>query len=350
MWYFKAMTKNGGAVLSRLAATIENDIRRRGLAPGDRYLTAREVGRLLGVSTMTANRALQELAGRRVLVRGRRRGAVVGDRLDGGRPVSLRTVHLLLPSDFLTLEQPIVDLVMSGIHSVLPEDSIQLSFVPAEGDLGFVRRLAETGSLGGAVLLVSSPAVQRFFQGGAIPAVVSGSLHPGISGLAWVDRDQREIGRLLGQAALARRARRVAVLMRDRWGAGDNLMLEGVQAALGPARAEIRVRSFPADPDLVASAVRAMRKSPAPPDAFICRSRLFADAAAGAVGRAAPVLLCDHHSNDPRAVPYPHARPELPPAEQGALIGRMLRRLAEGLRPDPDHVVIPVSLREPGER
>jgi DNA-binding LacI/PurR family transcriptional regulator len=325
---------------------IESDIRRRGLAAGDRYLTAREVGRLLGVSTMTANRALQELAARRVLVRARRSGSVVGDRLAGGPPPSPRAVHLLVPSDFFTLEKALVDLIVSGIHSELPGDAIQFTFVPAQGEVEFVRRLVEAapGTFGGAVLLVSSPAVQRFFRDRGLPAVVSGSLHPGISGLPWVDRDQREIGRLLARAALARRARQLVVLMRDRWGAGDNLMIEGVQSAAGSAR--VSVRSFPPDPDLVAGAVGEILRSAGRPAALLCRSRLLADAAARAASRDARIWLCDHHANDARPVPYPHTRPKLGPPEHGALIGRMLKDLARGRRPDPDHAVIPVELHE----
>jgi len=352
------VTPDEPLALSRLAALIENDIRRRGLGPGDRYLTARDVGRLLGVSAMTANRALQELAARRVLVRGRRSGSVVGDRLAEGQPVSLRTVHVLLPSDFFMLEKPLVDLIVAGIHSELPEDSIQLTFVPAQGEVEFVRRLVETSrtSLGGVVLLVSTPGVQRFFRDRGLPAVVSGSLHPGIEGLCWVDRDQHEIGRLLASAALARGARRIAVLMRDRWGAGDNRTIEGIQAALAPARLgpdALSVRSFPADPDLVTGAVRTMLASPGRPDALLCRSRLFADACADAAKRNArglQVYLCDHHASDPRPVPYPHTRTTIGPEEHGAKIGRMLRVLAEGRRPDPDHVVIPVALHDPRER
>ncbi|HXX94872.1 MAG TPA: GntR family transcriptional regulator, partial [Planctomycetota bacterium] len=134
-----ARTPSAARPPSRLASLIREDIARRGLRARDRYLTAQEVARLFGVSTMTANRAMQELAARKILSRSQRRGTFVGEGVREERPVSLRSIHLLLPADYFRLDKPYFDRLVAGLHAELPEDSIQFTFFPPQGDLPFVR-------------------------------------------------------------------------------------------------------------------------------------------------------------------------------------------------------------------
>ena len=70
--------------VQRLASLIEQDLRRRGLAAGDPYLTASEAGDDFGVDPFTATRAMSLLAKRGVLVRKRGVGTFVG-RCESGR-------------------------------------------------------------------------------------------------------------------------------------------------------------------------------------------------------------------------------------------------------------------------
>ena len=343
---------------TRLASLIESDIRDRGLRAGDRYLTAQEVSRLLGVSTMTANRAMQDLARRDILRRNKKAGSFVGARFTSERPVSLQTVHLLMPAEYFATDKAIVDLVVAGIHAEMPEDAIQFTFVPASGEVAFVRNLVDgarrLGSLGGVVLFLSSPAVQRFFKEAGVPAVVAGSVYAEVGGLPWFDLDQKEIGRLLARAAIQRGHRRIAILMRDRWGAGDNLMIDGVHEELGSARIEsLNVRSLPSDPAVIAASIRAMLESDPRPTALICRSRLAADAAADAVralGKSVPkdvaIFLADHYPNDRRPVTYLHTVSSITPEEHGATIARLLQAKARGQAAEPVSRA-PVVLRDP---
>lgn len=348
-----------GLSRSHLASLIESDIRKRGLRVGDRYLTAQEVARMLGVSAMTANRAMQDLAKRDVLRRNKKSGSFVGSRFKPDRPPALKCVHLLMPPEYFATEKALVELVVAGVHAELPEDAIQFTFVPAVGELAFVRRLVDdarkAGSLGGFVLFLSSPAVQRFFQDAGVPAVVSGSVYAETGGLPWFDRDQKGVGRLLARAALERGHRRVAVIMRDRWGAGDNLMIDGVHEELAGFDG-LQVRSFPADPVFVAGALRSMLQADARPTALLCRSLLAADAAAEAargLGLAVPkdvdIFLADHYANERRPVRYPHTAPSITPEEHGASIARLLKAAALGQSVASAVHLAPVVFRDPGK-
>jgi DNA-binding LacI/PurR family transcriptional regulator len=313
---------------------------------------------------MTANRAMQELASRDVLSRSQRRGTFVGENIRKEESISLRTVHLLLPADYFRLEKPYFDRVVAGLHTEAPRDSIQFTFFPPQGELAFVRefveRLRPTGTLGGVVLFLSPPEVQAFFRDSGIPAVVSGSVYPEVGGLPWVDRDQRDIGRRLVEAALERGHRRIGVLMRERWGFGDNLMIDGIHEALSHARrtdGALVVRSLPSDPEMIGNALRPILSTKERPTALICRSRLSADAAtrtAEALKLRVPedleIFLADYYPDPRKSCRYPHAHPAIEPEEHGAMVGRMLKSLARGERLDPDHHAISIRIQEPEGR
>ena len=55
--------------VSIMAEKVLADIRHRGLAAGDRYLTTDQVSRMLGVQKATANKALRFLADHELVVR-----------------------------------------------------------------------------------------------------------------------------------------------------------------------------------------------------------------------------------------------------------------------------------------
>jgi LacI family transcriptional regulator len=253
---------------------------------------------------------------------------------------------------------------MAGLHSEVSADALQFTFLPPLGELAFVRGLVErlrpTGTLGGMVLFLSPPEVQRYFRDSGIPAVVSGSVYPEGGGLPWVDRDQREIGRRLAEAAFSGGHRRLGVLMRERWGFGDNLMTDGIHEALSRARGSrgaLVVRSLPSDPGLIGSALHPVLSEKGRPTALICRSTIAADAAlqvAQDMGLRVPddleIFLADYYPDPRKPCRYPHARPSINPEEHGVLVGRMLKTLSRGERPDPDHHLIPITVEGPESR
>ena len=78
-----------------LAERLERDIRRRGLAPGQKYLTGPESAQLLGTSVASANRALQRLAEQDIVVRRRKSGTFVGLALATSHHAKINTVCVL---------------------------------------------------------------------------------------------------------------------------------------------------------------------------------------------------------------------------------------------------------------
>src|SRR4249919_1108185 len=88
----------------QLATALQRDIQDKRLAPGDPYLNTADAARLLGVSTVAANRALQLLVKRDVLCRRQRRGTFIADPKQGSDPTLIERVHLLVHKNFLKSE------------------------------------------------------------------------------------------------------------------------------------------------------------------------------------------------------------------------------------------------------
>jgi DNA-binding LacI/PurR family transcriptional regulator len=346
--------------LSELATMIVNDIRKRGLRPGDRYFNGQELADLCGTSLMTANRAMQLLAKRNVLERRQRAGTFIGAAADTIKGLEqIKCVHLLMPDSYFRVYRAQLELSVTGLHGELPESAIQYTFLPADGALPFVRRLVEqaaaTQSIEGVVLYISPPEVQSFFDQAGIPAVVFGSVYPDVSSLPWVDRDQHQIGRLLAEHLLAK-GHQTALLMRDRWGYGDNLMIDGVQEVFSKAKGSGRsltIRSVPATSELANGTVRMLLADKNRPTALICRSQSLANVAAEVAGdlllklpKDLEIAVCDPvlggDGGDPR---FTVAQPQVGQEEQGAMLARFLKTLAAGQRLEPDHILIPVQLR-----
>lgn len=336
----------------RLAAVILQDIRQAGFQPGEQYLNGNEIAAKYGVTVITANRALQMLAERNVLERRRRAGTFIAGAF--ALPATghlFHCIHLLMPATYFRASRSMVEQAIFGIHSELPESHIHFTFVPPTDEMAFVRQLVKKAKAApspeGIVLYVSSAETQQFFRESGLPVVVFGSVFPEGGDLPWVDRDQRHIGQLLAEFLLREKHQRIATLMRDRWGYGDNLLLDGVQDAFAAAKAKAshRVRSVPSIPETAAGMIRSLLKSDEAPTALICRSEALAQVASLVaselkikVPRQLRIVVAEAVEN------FPCVRPQISQEEQGAIVGRMLKQLSQGQRPNPDHVLVPVAL------
>src|ERR1700733_3329592 len=99
---------------SKLAKQLELDIQRRGLRRGDSYMTADGVSEWLGISRMAANRAMNVLAHRQILVRQRSRGTFIGPAVEEPSDMiasKSKCVHLITFVD----DSPEVQLPLGGI-------------------------------------------------------------------------------------------------------------------------------------------------------------------------------------------------------------------------------------------
>ena len=339
-----------GSSVEHLAKVLESDIDRRGLREGDRYLTNKQAAETLQVSEVTAHRAMRVLASRRKIVRRRRAGTFVGPAAGRRTRAALRCVHMLIPYR-LSCDYPFAA-VIDGLRSEMPDVQVQLNFPPETDALPFLRDLLDhiEGSdvLAGIVAASVTNEARQFFQGRGLPVVVSGHTEESIK-LPWVDRDQRKIGTLLSQYLVDRGHQGIAMIMREQWAPGDNLLSEGVGRVIAKAGAELAVRSIKLDEELSVGVIRDLLSQPHRPTALICRSErhaIWSAQTAEAMGLRVPdeveIVACMQTDATLRTkYRFPHA--SFDPHAFGAAVGRLLSQWGDG-QPDPDHYEIPVTL------
>jgi DNA-binding LacI/PurR family transcriptional regulator len=347
--------------IMQLAAQIEQDIGAKQLQPGDAYLKTSEIARMLGVGTTAANRAMQLLSKRRVLHRRQRTGTVVAEGIVKTHRLPLRCVHLLVHEHYLKTEGLLGDGLMIGMQTALPGVNVQLHFAPAVDDSDDVNRLIAAALRSpepeGIVLMRASLTVQRLVQACGLPAVVFGMLYPSIHGLAWLDWDNRQTGRLLAEYMLQHGHRRVLYLGRDRMFPGDYPQEDGIRETLAEAAvpvSDLTTRYLPADHETVRAAVGEILKAGSGSLGIIAKTEPLAVGAAAAVedmgltiGRDVTIAVARvFRAGNERPVPFPYTRGVLGPQETGARLGEMLLKQVRGRPLMPEHEVIPVELIE----
>lgn len=346
--------------LDRLSDQICKDIRQRSLRPGDRYLTTEEAAEMLGVAKGTANKAMRALAHRQILIRNRKLGTYIGNKAPTADRPTLEVVHLLIRRRYFLTERNRIEQIVTGLVESLNHSSVQFSFVPDDQEVQFTERLLRSaehaGVSSGFVVATKSPQIQMLFQNTKLPAVVLGTLYPDSQSLPSLDLDQREVGRLLIDYVLQRGHERIAVLLRDRRGYGDDVMMDQVTAGAMAARLKpgnLRVRSVPLDADVALLTVRQLLRHDNPPTAVIVRTsvalaalRTVAEELGLKIGKDLLVVRGEPGSADGDP-PLPHIEPEMNVVEEGRVVGRLLTELALGKTPDPRHIIVRPLLREP---
>lgn len=354
--------------IDQLAETLRKDMHRRSLREGDAYLTAAEAGRMLGVSRVMANRAMNVLAGRRLLIRQRRRGTFVGPAFRPSTPPALKVVHILkgFSKDERHWSRVMGD-CLHGLHAVLPGYQAQSNILPAENPARMVRQVFDQflpdGSLFGIILLSCPREVQETVQTlsreHGIPAVSYGTLYANITRIPSVDHDQFEAGRLMAEYLVARGHRRMELLMKDYWLPGDNQMLGGINQSLADAALNcgaLSTHALPEVPELARIEVARMFDGDDRPTGIICRSPLFAEVALDAA-RAKALRVPDdldviYDANDrsfSEELGLPRVCAIHSSHEQLTLVAETLERIIAGKPIAKRNVVLPVELVEPGK-
>lgn len=363
-----------------LAQRILDDIRARGLQAGDPYLSTAEAAKRFRAGGGTVHRALQLLAGQGRLDRRQRLGTIVAD--PAPRPAGGPSrVQILVQEGYLRTEGLLGDGVLVGLQRRLPKAELAFRFHSADDAEQAAEaavaaaRSASTGGGGGSsgcgfLLVRSTAGMQAVFAASGLPALVVGSLHPTVRGLASIDRDQGQIGRLTVEHFVERGCTHTAILLRERITAGDHRLLDAAfdsLAQVGRSPAAVRVRMLPADASAAAAAVQELlaEGSPLAKWGFLCRSRPIqegvvhalrqADSAGGKAKRKttresseSEVVLADYYpqGGDPPTTPW--IEPALPPEAWGERVGDMLDRLCRGVSsPDSLRESTPVRLRLP---
>lgn len=342
--------------VARLAERIERHAASRDLRPGDPYLTAAEAAGVFGVGRTTAHRAMKRLADRGVLVRRPRAGTFVGPNIRTSSDTHMRRIHMIGTETHLLREHRLNEAFLRGLRSSLPGVAVELNFRSGQDHVD-VQRIAREAMADphpeGMVVFLSSRMERELLNASDAAAVVYGSVEPDLDRLCWIDRDQKQIGHLLTQHLVDGGHRQIAVLMRDTWALGENLLLDGIGDVLGEAGLpanRLTVRSCPASDSATTAAVRELFRGKSPPTGMICRAQLQAELATQVLAElglegAVSIVLCDPDSSE-QEQSYTSTVPVDLEDEIGARISGMLAALSRGEHPDPGHYVIPVMLNE----
>lgn len=349
--------------VANLAEKLLEDIRERGLRPGDRYLTTLDASRLLGVGNGAANRALQLLECRRVIVRQQRRGAFIDTLPDEGRPPPLHRVHFLTHPLFLRTEGLGNDQLLIGMQRELPGVHVQLSFLPSGDEGALVQQLIAEAlasqTTDGFVLVRASCETQRLVAGSGLPAVVFGSVHPGVGELAFLDRDMYSGGRQLAEWLIGQGHERLAYLNRHLTYPGDHATIDAVSDALAAKKRRanaLAIRCLPPDSEVCATEIVRLLERDDPPTGFICRTRRIAEAAEVAVERLGlrrrdiDVAVCDYYLKRGERARYVYPKPLSGEEEQGQHLARLLLAGLHRHHEQENHALIPVELEFPSAR
>ena len=342
-----------------LAEMVEADIRRRSLQPGDRYLSTAETAKMLRVDTAVANRALQLLAKRKVISRRQRAGTFIAQ-VDGTRKMTvLHRVHMLMSDRHPQTEGWLNAETVLAIQNELPGVRLQFHIVPTADEEKqieqVIRESLQAPQPEGFILIRSSLVTQRLIEASGLLAVIWGHPYASIKNLPFVDRDQRQIGRLMAEYLVERGHRRVLMLMRQRLLPGDHELISGAREVLdkaGLSPSAITQLCLPQDPEEIRHGIESELETSEEVPGIMARPPLMAEVAGevfverGLVPmRDGGMVVADYF--DKAAAPYAVIRPAYEADHQGARLGRLVSKLARGEKPNPDHRLSPVRLEIP---
>jgi len=342
-----------------LAERMQELIRETGLAPGDRFLTAREAASTFRVRLDLANRALQVLVQRGWLQRRQRLGAVVTDPTRSR--LSLGRIHILFQEDHQRVERGLAAPVQVGLQRVLPGCDVVVSVIPTGGGADYVetmlRRLGAGERPEGLLLRRCDYPTQRRVADSGLPAIVHGSIYPGVA-LSSVNMDGRQAGELQARELVRAGCARVVYLRGDRSVPGEQELLRGLRAGveaegLGPTAVDLI--EVPPFADLVREelAQNLVDARPDRPVGVVANIAPLADAALDALGRLGweDGRVRVHANLIPTELgaraPYPFLRPVVDEEEQGVLLGQLLCRRVELPGAANTHRLVPCELVRP---
>jgi DNA-binding LacI/PurR family transcriptional regulator len=270
-----------------LVSQLSKDVAARGLRPGDRYFMAHEIGTMYGVSTVTAHRALTQLAEDGILMRTRKSGTFVGEKamtLAGQTSNFLRVVHIFMPLSYCYLNE-IKDMTfIESIQAASPSTAVQVHYVPEDDPYSYMKRtlpqIKTNSDSEGMILIRSSEEVQRHIASESVNAVVFGSVYPGVKNLASLDVDQSQTGALMAREAVGKKFGNYVLLMSNQWRSGDNILLSSILETFGKAGVNMGAfsqRSLPTIKDIVEAEVHRILTDAEDSVMFMCRSDYFAD-------------------------------------------------------------------------
>ncbi len=347
-----------------LADLIERDIRRRGLRSGDAYLTSIQAAKRFGVSTRSANSALQLLAQRRVLRRRQRLGTVItlDEHLDLP-DAPLEVVHLLMHETYMRREGLLADGVVVGIQGVMPKAQMQFNFLPPSDDeqqvvTELIQSALKARQRAGFVVVRASLEMQRIVGRSGMPTVVHGTICPSVDNVSSLDRDNAQAGRLLVEHFVKSGCRNLLLLLRNTLFPGHFPFFDAIFEAVAEFDIDVRhviQRYLPSDELTVErELLRLADRAFADKCGVICDARPLAEGAYRTIQTMAlppqrrPEIVAStlYLAPGQRLPPYPYLSPQISPQEIGQRIGQLLLEQASHQQ-TPRHETYPVTIVDP---
>lgn len=317
---------------------------------------------MLSVSPATVHRAMQLLVDRQLLVRQHGRGSFIGHGVQQSAPEVMQTILILTPQDRDAAMNVYLDaVIVHGVRSTFKGISIQFSSVPAHGSLHYVRELMQNAQRGGQLLGViarsCSRDVYRHLSELGHPLVILGSLCADQQHLPSVDLNYHHIGRPLTRRLVLAGHRHLALLIAGEGTPGDHAFYSGVSDVLAEANLPhnaMTVRIFPREYDAFRAQVHELLERTDRPTGIICGLERFVPVvvdAASRIGLSIPrdleIVFHSQSIHSAESLPYAHTQPKRSFYEIAKLLADVLKRQAEGSRPNNARVVIDVQLRVP---
>lgn len=325
--------------IKSLAERLVDDIRRRGLLPGERYMTASEARHEFEASEISIHRAMQLLASQNYLVRQRGSGTFVGSRL---KPkvkdaCPLRIVHVVMSMDYQRTATVPAEILVDRLGVSMPEATVEVHYVTPSDAMRHLDRILERidpdeKASEGIILIRSSRTMQMYVEQSGVPAVVFGGIYPGVTRLPWLDVDQDAIGRMMSRYAMKAKPKRLALLMRDDWRRGDNRLYQAIAREIGKGRYAfdaLTVLSIPPESHHIAEELHAVLSEDDSIDAIMCRTHLYADVAAEVVEslgkeRVKRTRIVAGGGRKPSLIRYAYVAPDITEEQQVEIVGQML--------------------------
>lgn len=344
--------------ISQLAQRIHEDIRRRGLGPGDRYLTTADAARLLGVSKASANRAMDQLSNQGVLRRHQGRGTYIGEDVKPAPRQKTRIIMVLYASggadnlDYQSLG------VVRDLSRQIDFAAIQVNFIPEDNRLELVKDLIQSssnsGHLAGVVAISLGVDVYRYLAESAIPSVILGSIYPMVTKVPSLNSDYREAGYILTEHLISLGHKKLCLYVGFRSAPGVHQLMDGVHAAmtshsLPPDALITRLSTGDDHCDQVMNCE--LLRGEEPPTAIIADGYVLADRVEAVarelnlklgkdldIGCITPML-----SRRP-STPYIEVQPVLRPEEHLDMLVDLLRHINDGKEINTEPILTPVRL------
>lgn len=341
---------------------LEEDIRRRDLKIGDRYITAQEAAEMLGVSRATAQRAMKILGDSQKLLRRRSLGTFIGPGAVNQSNSKVRTVYIISPEE--EYNSAWASWMSRGIRRASGSTNVNFGVVPKNDGIEYLKQLVQFAKASGPFLGIIATGgnrdIYQYLAESGVPTVIFGSLYQDNTRIPSLDLDNREAARLMTRYLIDRGHKRIMSMTVSDGRPGDHDFFDGVSDVLTeaglPANALI-MRIVPDDIKLALPRVQQFLSSCDRPSGLIVRGSGILAAADKAIDQlelSVPdevEMVYQNVNSEAESNPkHPHVMPKTDMEDVACRLGSMIKQISNGQKLEKIRVVLPVELCGVGKK